>query len=417
MTQKNPIFQTAFSRYEVDKLIGTGGNGEIYKVNDTDGNTYAIKKLSKDAAQKTEKIKRFKNEIYFCLKNRHINIVTVHDYGFVDDCAILLFYVMPLYSCSLRELINKKINFDEAFKYIEKIFDGVEAAHLLGIVHRDLKPENILIDSKTCNPVIADFGIASFSEESIITSVETNPNSRMANFQYAAPEQKKRGTKIEKSADIYALGLIVNEMFTGEIPHGTNYKTIESVCPEYGFLDEVVESMLRQNPEERPRTIDEIKCKVMALKNISVVRQHLSKLRNEVVPVSDIDDPLISNPIHLIKIDWKNNELIFTLSQSVNNEWISAIKNMGSYGSIRGKEPATFNFQNNLARVHSESNEVEKTIEYFKSWLPAANEIYKNKIINEQKKSEENQRRKLQAEIEKNREREEVLKKLEKIIL
>src|SRR3981081_1724934 len=103
----------------------------------------------------------------------------------------------------------------EVLPLFVKILDGVEAAHLQGVIHRDLKPENILVDSKGAHPAIADFGIASFTEDLLVTSVETAPTQRLANFQYAAPEQRLGGRTVRDTADIYALGLILNEMFTG----------------------------------------------------------------------------------------------------------------------------------------------------------------------------------------------------------
>jgi len=140
-----------------------------------------------------------------------------------------------------------------------QILDGVEAAHGQNVIHRDLKPENILFDRASETPVIADFGIAHFEEEDLFTAVETNDGRRLANFEYAAPEQCKRGKRVDHRADIYALGLILNEMFTAALARGTNYKTIASVAPQYGYLDELVSRMLCNDPADRPQTVAVVK--------------------------------------------------------------------------------------------------------------------------------------------------------------
>jgi serine/threonine protein kinase len=81
--------------------------------------------------------------------------------------------------------------------YFSQLLDGVEAAHLQQVVHRDLKPENVLHDTKSDQLTVADFGIAQFEEEELYTLIETTPNRRLANFQYAAPEQRNRGAAVD----------------------------------------------------------------------------------------------------------------------------------------------------------------------------------------------------------------------------
>jgi serine/threonine protein kinase len=115
---------------------------------------------------------------------------------------------------------------------------SVEAAHLKGAVHRDLKPENILFDRRSNTPAVADFGVASFTDDIVATLVETSPAQRLANFMYAAPEQRTPGREVGPTADVYALGLMLNEMFTSNVPHGTEYRLIADVSAEFGYLDQ-----------------------------------------------------------------------------------------------------------------------------------------------------------------------------------
>jgi serine/threonine protein kinase len=213
--RKSQTFETTFNVYTEVGFIGEGGAGKVYRVADEEGRCFALKLLRVASMQHR---KRFRNEIAFCSKRSSPHIVTVLDHGFtiVADWRCP-FYIMPLYATTLRALMAKGLQHDKVLPYYSQILDGVEAAHLQEVVHRDLKPENVLCDPSTDNLVIADFGIARFTEESLFTAVETRPQERLANFVYAAPEQRVRGGKISSQADIYALGLILNEMFTRQV--------------------------------------------------------------------------------------------------------------------------------------------------------------------------------------------------------
>lgn len=395
------VFKTAFGTYVADEIIGQGGTATVYKAVDESKYEWAIKTLDPSKATK-EKRKRFKNEWLFCSRNLHPNILTVSDHGLIqDDKENSAFFIMPKYDCSLRKLMSDGVKHENILRLFGQILDGVEAAHLQKVFHRDLKPENILYDSQKNALVVADFGIAHFIEEDIYTTVETAPRARLANFQYASPEQRKQGSTVDHRADIYSLGLILNEMFTGEIPQGTSYKTIGSVSGEYAYLDDIVSEMLRQSPDERPVSIERIKNELIARKNEFITHQKLSQLKKEVIPVSEIDDPLINDPPRLIAADWNNNKLILKLSCQVNEKWIWALHNMGgTYSSVLGKDPHSFDFRGDSARVKAEHHEVQQIIDYFKEWLPKANMVYKRRIEREKKQEEQAQREKLQQEIE-----------------
>jgi len=257
-------FETAFERYKTEGLIGQGGAGRVYKAASQDGRKVAIKVLDSRSAQiDSTKLKRFKNELGFCSRVLSPYIVPVIDQGYLELTeGKVPFYVMPLYPRSLRDLIKDGIAPSKALPLFRGLIAGVEAAHKQNVVHRDLKPENILYDQEHDRLVVADFGIAQFDEENLLTAVETRDNQRMANFQYAAPEQRSRGAEVDQRADIYALGLILNEMFTGVVPQGTNHKRIATVAAEFGYLDELVDWMLHQDASARPMVIVDIDAKL-----------------------------------------------------------------------------------------------------------------------------------------------------------
>jgi eukaryotic-like serine/threonine-protein kinase len=286
MAKAPHVFETAFDTYKVERVIGEGGSGQVFAVVDSEGKRRAVKCLSPQLSN-TQKNKRFKNEIDFCSKQTHPNIVKVIDSGAAEWNGIKVpFYVMPHYRETLRNLLDKRIPADRVLRSFAQMLDGVEAAHLFKVTHRDLKPENVLYDDEKDQLVIADFGIAHFEEELILTAVETRKADKLANLRYAAPEQCARGTPVDSRADIYALGLLLNEMFTGATPRGTGYATIASIAPDLRYLDALVERMIQQSPGARPASLGEVKADLISRKNEFVAHQVLDAKRREVVPAA-----------------------------------------------------------------------------------------------------------------------------------
>lgn len=395
------VLNTTFSSYTDFEIIGEGGSGSIFKAVDDKGQVVAIKIL--DPAKATaEKKKRFKNELSFETRNSHPNIIKVIDHGvFERENVLFPFYVMPQYECSLRVLIKRGIEVQHVLNYYSQILDGVEAAHLARIIHRDLKPENILFDKENNNLVIADFGIAHFEEEDLYTLVETLPHTRLANFLYAAPEQKISGAKVGVQSDIYALGLILNEMFTGQVPIGTGYREISQVRKEYSYLDDLISEMIRQSPDERPTSIEQIKNKLIGYKNEFVTKQRLSVVTQTVIPVTEIDDPIFNDPIRIIDFDYDKGVLTLIFQHEINPRWINALNNMGSYSSVWGKSPEYFHFNSNRASITVRDEiEGQRVIDYFKSWLPLAHAKYQSILRQEKAHEEEKARLKLIQETE-----------------
>jgi serine/threonine protein kinase len=234
----------------------------------------------------------------------------------------------------------------------------------------------------------------------------------LANFQYAAPEQRTRGKKIDKRADIYALGLILNELFTAELAHGTNYKTIASVANDYPYLDSLVEKMLQQDPTSRYNDIDEIKKELIARGEEHVSMQKLSKLKDTVIPTSEVDDPLIADPMRIVNVDWDNDTLSIELNHQPNPNWLWSLRNMGGYSSLIGKGPDNFEFVGKFARILASANQAQQVIDHFKQWLPAANLVYANKLNQDQEAAERKQREELQKRIRQEQEMADVKRKL-----
>jgi serine/threonine protein kinase len=399
---------TTFAVYTPKDCIGEGGSGVVYSATEDNGELVAIKVLDPGKVTK-EKLKRFENEYRFCSRNKHPNIITVLDHGLTDEQAP--FFVMPLYRGSIRGLIGK-LSPREALTVFEKILDGVEAAHKQGVTHRDLKPENILSNGAGAELVVADFGIAEFEEEEIFTAVETKDGTRLANFQYAAPEQRTRGRKVDKRADIYALGLILNELFTTEPAYGTNFKTIASVTDEHPYLDVLVDKMLQQDPASRYNDINEIKKELIARGEAHISIQKLSKLKDTVIPTTEVDDPLIIDPVKIVDVDWENNTLSIKFNHQINLDWIRSLQHIGSHNALIGMGPHNFQFSGNVAKISANAIDVQQVINYFKEWLPRANSIYRDKVKQDLKAAEEKQREELRQRIQQEEERANVKRNL-----
>ena len=170
---KRPVsFETTFGVYVVRELLGEGGAGRVYGGTASDGTSIALKVLAEERSS-VDKRRRFKNEIAFLQRNQHRHIVSVIDHGIARAGEINgPFYIMKRYHCSLRPLMMKGIAQERVLPLFSQILDGVEAAHEQEAVHRDLKPENILYDQDHDILAVGDFGIASFTEEMVATTVK-----------------------------------------------------------------------------------------------------------------------------------------------------------------------------------------------------------------------------------------------------
>lgn len=358
--------ETAFSAYTLDQMLGEGGAGRVYGGQDASGLPIALKVLTN---QSQDKRQRFKNEIGFLARTTHPNIVKVLDYGVAVDKSISgPFYVMARYVGSLRSRMGN-LEPEAAWTLFRQVLDGVEAAHLLGVTHRDLKPENILLDEND-RAAVADFGVARFTEDQLHTLVETAPMQRLANFQYAAPEQRAVGQRVDERADIYALGLLLNELFTGVVPHGTEYRLIDSISAEHSYLDTIVALMIRQDPEGRPVSILDVKREIQRYRGEAVSLQNLRKIDQVIIPAGEAADPLAHNPPRIVNVDWNNGRLEIRLDQPISRDWVQALYNMGNYSSVAGHGPETFRFEHDLAVAAVDDRSAQRVLDQFKGWLP-----------------------------------------------
>jgi serine/threonine protein kinase len=303
---------------------------------------------------------------------------------------------MPKFSMTLRKLLDQKIPREKVLPLFSQVLDGIEAAHKLRVFHRDLKPENILYEADKDLIVIADFGIAHFEEDIIATAVKTKVGAKMANFAYAAPEQKNIGMQVDHRADIFALGLILNEMFTGQVPHSVGYKNIATIAPEYEYLVSLVDKMIQQNPESRPASIEEIKHDLIRRGNEFINRQKLDEKTKQVVPVIKAG---IADAIKIVSVDWDNGVLKLKLNRAVEAGWIQSFQNpQGSWNAVMGSGPENFHIEGDLMSVRAREDSAQNILDFSKQYVNMANQQYQDKLNRKAIEDEQAYRNKLEQE-------------------
>src|SRR5271154_4913433 len=196
-------------RYEVLGEAGHGSMGNVYKARDREtGETVALKLLKPEIASDQAMMDRFKNELLFARKITHKNVCRVYEFNRVAGIAYTAMEFVK--GESLRSVLNRFGGLPQrkATDLALQICSGLKEAHAQGIVHRDLKPENVMIDGQG-NVKIMDFGIARSMEAGTRLT-----GSMVGTPAYMAPEQVA-GKPVDYRTDIYSLGLILYEMFTG----------------------------------------------------------------------------------------------------------------------------------------------------------------------------------------------------------
>lgn len=200
-------------RYEILDKIGDGGMAFVYKARCTILNRIvAIKVLRPEFSDDEEFLLKFKNEALASAGLTHPNIVNIYDVGQDEEINyIVMEYVDGM---NLKDLIKKKgaLDYSYALDIMKQIAMALNQAHKNGIVHRDIKPHNILI-SKDNVAKVADFGIAKATTSSTIAVV----GNVIGSVHYFSPEQA-RGGYIDKTSDLYSLGIVLYEMLTGKVP-------------------------------------------------------------------------------------------------------------------------------------------------------------------------------------------------------
>ena len=407
-SKRKTVLRTVFDTYTIRGQRGSGACGELFEAEDSAGQVRAVKVLNTAKAGRNG-LKQARDEFNFCFRTTHKNIIPVLDCGLTG--AKTAFYVMPLYARSLRDLIAEGIPPENVLRLFGQILDGIEAAHLHQIWHRNLKPENILLSADGRDLVIGDFGIGHLLEAELLDPAEAG-TSGQAQFPYAAPEQKQRGREVSAKADVYALGIMLHEMFTGKTTIGLGHLDIADVAHDFAYLDWTVGRMTNPEPARR-LSVAEVKRELIARGNEFLSIQRLNALKTEILLEHEVDDPLLRNPITIQAVDFKGETLYLTLSTVPPPNWVSAFHSSGTSSGLTGHGPDRFTFLGKLAHLRvARGSDPQQLLDFAKAYVASANQLYAEWAVATHRESLEREREKKRAQIAAEERRHQVLARL-----
>jgi len=196
-------------RFRIVALLGKGGMGEVYRADDLRlGQPVALKFLPESFAKEPERVDRFYNEVRVARQVSHPNVCRMYDIGEVSGLHYLAMEFVD--GDDLASLLRRigRLPEDKGIDIARQLCAGLAAAHERGVLHRDIKPENIMIDGRG-KVRITDFGLAGIADEIAQGDVRSGTPA------YMSPEQLS-GREVTTRSDIYSLGLVLYEMFTGK---------------------------------------------------------------------------------------------------------------------------------------------------------------------------------------------------------
>jgi len=214
--------RTKIGNYYVSNLLGKGGFGSVWKGMTPDGEPVAIKVLNPDVIENERAVRKFFHEAIILSKMDHPNICRFFDFfPYEGNYAIVMDFVKGVELKSILEEQKGPLPMEQARKIAAQALDAFHYAHMKDILHRDIKPENISVDEEGTAKVM-DFGIAKLS-----TSESQQTALFMISPQYTAPERfdANNTEAVDHRSDIYSLGLVFYEMFTGTHPFQTDSPT------------------------------------------------------------------------------------------------------------------------------------------------------------------------------------------------
>ncbi len=283
-------------RYNIENQIGeTGGFGKVYRCNDETGQTFACKMLEDNSDMG---IQRFQREVRLLSRLNHPNVMKVITYNISDQRK---FYIMPLYTCSLRKAIPMIAgNAYAQYCVLNAILNGIAYLHSEGVIHRDLKPDNILYNNEN-DIVVTDFGLG-IQQDSDSTTLTKGTN--LGTWRYCSPEQWVDMHSVDFRTDIYAIGMIIEDIVT-------NFNSIPIQDPTIKYI---IDKCTKKDRNDRFNKVEELKhildtyySSLFGWQQITSMDELLLKLgRNQVTEVEVID---IANQI--VKVNDKEKIEVF----------------------------------------------------------------------------------------------------------
>jgi serine/threonine-protein kinase len=254
------------SRYEVLSTLGKGGMGTVYLARDRVlAERVAVKVLKSEFSRRPDMVRRFRSEMKVAQRVRHANVCRI--YGAGEEGGRLYVCMELVAGTDLRTLVReqKGLSPDQAFQVALDVAGGLQALHEAKIVHRDVKAANVLVDAKG-KAKLMDLDVAKQAESEGV-SAATATSQVLGTPEYMSPEYA-RGEPVDFRSDIYSLGVLIFELFTGEVPFrgetpvATIVKHLQEAPPLSGPRAErlpagllpVLRKALAKQPEERYST-------------------------------------------------------------------------------------------------------------------------------------------------------------------
>lgn len=248
--------------YEILNIIGHGGMATVYRARQVSmQRIVALKVLPRQLMQDDTYLQRFHREVEIVSRLEHRNIVPVHDFGEFEGQPYIVMRYMP--AGSVDDLLGRgPLDFDLSLKIIEQIAPALDYAHSKGVLHRDLKPSNILMDDNG-DAYLTDFGIARVLGENR-GGISITTRHVVGTPAYMSPEQAQ-GQALDNRSDLYALGVMLFEMTTGQrpfhadTPYGVAVLQVTAAPPAPRninpnippALEVTIQRMLKKKPAER----------------------------------------------------------------------------------------------------------------------------------------------------------------------
>jgi tRNA A-37 threonylcarbamoyl transferase component Bud32 len=292
---------TVEGRYRIVKPLDEGGMGTVFLAEHVlIKRKLAIKVLRPELAEDADVVERFMNEARAAGTLGHPNIVESTDMGFTRDGIPYIVFEFLEGTLLVDEIYRLRgLPVRRALKIAHQIASALDAAHRAGIVHRDLKSENVFLTDKDERPdhvKVLDFGISRFLE----TESDSRPRKGniMGTPEFMAPEQITTPDKVDRRADIYALGVIIYEMITArrpfrndDDPQAVLHAVVHDPPPPLtkgeappGLSEVIIDKLLAKNPDERYQTMRELQGALEAFYNVARPAHSLTPISIPVPP-------------------------------------------------------------------------------------------------------------------------------------
>ncbi len=231
-------------RYRISGLLGRGGMGEVYRAFDLILNQAVALKFLSQVKLNEAALVRFRNEVRIARQVSHPNVCRVYDIGVIEGLHFLSMEYLD--GEDLDSLIRRigRLPQEKAIEFARKICAGLAAAHDRGVLHRDLKPANIMIDGRG-HVRITDFGLAALATEIPLSDLRSGTPA------YMSPEQKT-GKEVTTRSDLYSLGLVLYEMFTGKRRSSAQTNPTDLVKDLDPAVERVILRCLEEDSRRRP---------------------------------------------------------------------------------------------------------------------------------------------------------------------